>query len=66
MFEVAPSLFMVELHKAHGDTLEYHSVSSHSICFPLQMNCVTYLGQFFVLLNQTQHNSEIGDTTHLA
>jgi hypothetical protein len=30
VFEVAPSLFMVELHKAHGDTLEYHSVSSHS------------------------------------
>ncbi|CAM6017519.1 unnamed protein product [Sphagnum balticum] len=25
VFEVAPSLFMVELHKAHGDTLEYHS-----------------------------------------
>jgi len=25
VFEVAPSLFMVELHKANGDTLEYHS-----------------------------------------
>ncbi|KAH9546925.1 hypothetical protein CY35_11G006700 [Sphagnum magellanicum] len=25
VFEVAPSLFMVELSKAHGDTLEYHS-----------------------------------------
>ncbi|CAK9865938.1 unnamed protein product [Sphagnum jensenii] len=26
VFEVAPSLFMVELHKANGDTLEYHSL----------------------------------------
>jgi hypothetical protein len=25
VFEVAPSLFMVELRKAHGDTLEYHN-----------------------------------------
>jgi uncharacterized protein Veg len=25
VFEVAPSLFMVELSKANGDTLEYHS-----------------------------------------
>jgi uncharacterized protein Veg len=25
LFEVAPSLFMVELSKAHGDTLEYYS-----------------------------------------
>ena len=26
MFEVAPSLFMVELRKKGGDTLEYHNV----------------------------------------
>jgi hypothetical protein len=25
VFEVAPSLFMVEIRKAHGDTLEYYS-----------------------------------------
>jgi hypothetical protein len=29
VFEVAPSLYMVELRKAHGDTLEYHNVSVH-------------------------------------
>lgn len=27
VFEVAPSLFMVELRKKGGDTLEYHNVS---------------------------------------
>jgi hypothetical protein len=27
VFEVAPSLYMVELRKSNGDTLEYHNVS---------------------------------------
>jgi hypothetical protein len=27
VFEVAPSLFMVDVRKAAGDTLEYHKVS---------------------------------------
>jgi hypothetical protein len=31
VFEVAPSLFMVELRKAHGDTLEYHNVCTFCI-----------------------------------
>jgi 5'-AMP-activated protein kinase catalytic alpha subunit len=30
VFEVAPSLFMVELRKKGGDTLEYHTVSSYA------------------------------------
>jgi len=30
VFEVAPSLFMVELQKNHGDTLEYNHVSIRS------------------------------------
>lgn len=30
VFEVAPSLFMVELQKNHGDTLEYNHVRAHS------------------------------------
>jgi hypothetical protein len=29
VFEVAPSLYMVELQKSNGDTLEYHNVSVH-------------------------------------
>ncbi len=29
VFEVAPSLYMVELRKSNGDTLEYHNVSVH-------------------------------------
>jgi len=41
VFEVAPSLFMVELQKHHGDTLEYNHVSSQLLLlFP---SCIVWL-----------------------
>lgn len=36
ILEVAPSLYMVELRKSEGDTLEFHKVSlMHEICLYL-------------------------------
>ncbi|CAN6442376.1 unnamed protein product [Victoria cruziana] len=35
VFEVAPSLFMVDVRKAAGDTLEYHKVSMNGVFMPI-------------------------------
>jgi hypothetical protein len=51
VFEVAPSLFMVEVRKAVGDTLEYHKVypaRQHRTVFQCSNKVVCTVDEFVV------------------